>query len=90
MPAVHTYISSQCPRSTTLVSPVTTSTSAARAAAEIASTSRRSTSDESPSSSTSDRLSATGRAPDTERSFTVPFTASSPIEPPGKTIGLTT
>ena len=33
---------------------------------------------------------ATGRAPDTARSLTVPLTASSPIEPPGKRIGVTT
>ena len=43
-----------------------------------------------PSSRISDRLSASGRAPDTARSLTVPFTARSPIEPPGKRIGLTT
>ena len=30
------------------------------------------------------------RAPDTARSFTVPLTASSPMEPPGKRSGLTT
>ena len=56
----------------------------------MASTSSRSVWDESPSSRISDRLSASGRAPDTARSFTVPFTASSPIEPPGNRIGLTT
>ena len=38
----------------------------------------------------SERLSASGRAPATARSLTVPLTASSPIEPPGKRIGLTT
>ena len=27
---------------------------------------------------------ASARAPETARSFTVPFTASSPMEPPGK------
>ena len=37
-----------------------------------------------------DALITLGIAPETARSFTVPFTASSPIEPPGKTIGLTT
>ena len=31
-----------------------------------------------------------GRAPETARSLIVPLTASSPIEPPGKRIGLTT
>ena len=35
-------------------------------------------------------VSASGRAPATARSLTVPLTASSPIEPPGKRIGLTT
>ena len=89
-PVVHTYIESACPRSTTLVSPATTSTPAASAAAAIASTSARSSSAGSPSSRTSARLRASGRAPAIARSFTVPFTASSPIEPPGKRIGLTT
>ena len=31
-----------------------------------------------------------GSAPETARSFTVPFTASSPIDPPGKNSGCTT
>ena len=35
-------------------------------------------------------VSASGRAPATARSLTVPLTASSPIEPPGKRSGLTT
>ena len=61
-----------------------------RAAAAIASTSARSSSAGSPSSSTSERLSASGRAPPIARSLTVPLTASSPIEPPGKRSGLTT
>ena len=60
------------------------------AAAAIASTSARRSSALRPSSSTSDSDSASGRAPDTARSLTVPLTASSPIEPPGKRIGLTT
>ena len=60
------------------------------AAAAIASTSARRSSAERPSSSTSESVSASGRAPAIARSFTVPFTASSPIEPPGKRIGLTT
>ncbi len=89
-PAVQRYIWSAWPRSTTLVSPATTCTPAASAARAIASTSPRSTSDGSPSSSTIDRLSASGRAPATARSLTVPLTASSPIDPPGKVIGLTT
>ena len=33
---------------------------------------------------------ASALAPETARSFTVPFTASSPMEPPGKVSGLTT
>ena len=33
---------------------------------------------------------ASALAPETARSFTVPFTASSPMEPPGKLSGLTT
>src|SRR3954452_1221144 len=89
-PAVQMYISSAWPRSTTFVSPATTSTSAACAAAAIASTSPRSTSASRPSSSTSDTVSASGLAPAAARSFTVPFTASSPIDPPGKRIGRTT
>ena len=87
---MHTYIPSAWPRSTTFVSPATISTPAAEAAAAIASTSARSTSASSPSSRTRERLSATGRAPATARSFTVPFTASSPIEPPGNRSGFTT
>ena len=84
------YMASAWPRSTTLVSPATICTPAASAARAMASTSARSSSAGSPSSSTSDRVSATGRAPATARSLTVPLTASSPIEPPGKRIGLTT
>src|SRR3954467_896478 len=89
-PAVQMYMSSAWPRSTTFVSPATTSTPASRAAAARASTSPRRTSAGRPSSSTSDTVIATGRAPATARSFTVPFTASSPIDPPGKRIGRTT
>ncbi len=89
-PVVVTYIESHLPRSTTLVSPAMISTPAARAAAAIASTSARRSSAERPSSSTSESVSASGRAPAIARSLTVPLTASSPIEPPGKRIGLTT
>jgi hypothetical protein len=63
---------------------------AARAAAAIASTSARNVSADRPSSSTSESVSASGRAPAIARSLTVPLTASSPIEPPGKRSGLTT
>ena len=61
-----------------------------RAAAAIASTSAFRSSAARPSSRISDSVSARGRAPDTARSFTVPFTARSPIEPPGKRSGFTT
>ena len=54
------------------------------------STSARRTSASRPSSRISERLSASGRAPAIARSLTVPLTASSPIEPPGKRSGLTT
>src|SRR4051794_12382212 len=89
-PVVHTYMPSAWPRSTTFVSPVTIRTPAASAAAAIAATSVRSTSASRPSSRISAALSASGRAPATARSLTVPLTASSPMEPPGKRSGLTT
>ena len=63
----------------------------AAAAAAIASTSARSVvGGEALLEHHATRLSASGRAPATARSLTVPLTASSPIEPPGKRIGLTT
>ena len=83
-------IESHLPRSTTFVSPAMISTPAARAAAAIASTSARRSSAERPSSSTKERVSASGSAPAMARSLTVPLTASSPIDPPGKRSGLTT
>jgi len=43
-----------------------------------------------PASRTKLTTSANGRAPETARSFTVPLTANSPIEPPGNRSGLTT
>ncbi len=89
-PNVVTYMPSHCPCSTTFVSPPTIGTPARRAAAAIASTSARSTSAGSPASRMNDAISAIARAPETARSLTVPFTASSPIEPPGKRSGRTT
>ena len=89
-PVVARYIWSAWPRSTTLVSPDTISTPAAVAARAIASTSARSTSASRPSSRIIASVSASGRAPAIARSLTVPLTASSPIEPPGKRSGLTT
>src|SRR5689334_7875005 len=89
-PAVVMYIPSALPCSTTLVSPPTTATPARRAAAAMARVSVSSTSAESPASRMSETRSATGCAPETARSFSVPFTASSPIDPPGKRSGCTT
>ncbi len=51
---------------------------------------RPSSSKASPSSITYAREIATGLAPIIARSFTVPFTASSPMSPPGNSMGLTT
>ena len=90
MPLVHRYIPSAAPRSTTLVSPPTISTPAARAAAAIASISARRTAASSPSSRIIETVSASGLAPAIARSLTVPLTASSPILPPGTRSGLTT
>jgi hypothetical protein len=41
-----------------------------------------------PASSTKLTTIASARAPETARSFTVPLTASSPMDPPGKRSGL--
>src|SRR3954451_9270500 len=90
MPVVQTYMPSAWPRSTPLVSPVTTSTPAAPAAVAIASTSKRGSSADRPSSRISASDSASGFAPAIASSLTVPLTANSPIEPPGKRSGLTT
>ena len=81
---------SALPRGTTLVSPVTMETPARSAAARIDSTTRRSTATSSPSSRMKAAESASGSAPPTARSLTVPLTASSPMSPPGKKSGLTT
>jgi hypothetical protein len=81
---------SPCPASTTLVSPVTRRTPAARAASPRAVATRPRSASAVPSSRMNavDRYS--GSAPDIARSFTVPLTARSPIEPPGKNSGRTT
>ena len=89
-PVVVRYIRSSFPCSTTLVSPPTIGTPAAWAARANARTSDANTSLGSPDSRMKVTTSATARAPATARSFTVPFTASSPMEPPGKTSGVTT
>ena len=90
IPVVHTYMPSAWPRSTTLVSPATISHAgggrgrgdrvdlgAQHVGVQALLEDQR-------------RLSASGRAPPIARSLTVPLTASSPIEPPGKRSGLTT
>ncbi len=84
------YMPSAFPCSTTFVSPPTTVTPARAAASAIARTSASSTGVGSPASSTKVVTSAIGLAPDTARSLTVPLTASSPIDPPGKRSGRTT
>ncbi len=81
---------SPLPWFTTLVSPVTTATPAASAAARIDSTTRPSTAIGSPSSRMSASERKRGLAPPMARSFTVPFTASAPMSPPGKKRGVTT
>ncbi len=90
MPVVLMNILSPLPRSTTLVSPVTTCTpAAAQACLMLTSTSQNSCID-SPSSKMKLRERYWGMAPHIARSFTVPLTASSPMDPPGKKMGETT
>ncbi len=60
------------------------------AAAPIEAAIRRRPAIGKPSSTTKPADRRSGRAPAIARSFTVPFTASSPISPPGKKSGLTT
>src|SRR5664280_2855884 len=81
---------SPLPRLTTLVSPVTSRTPASLAASRMDSTTRRRSSAASPSSRMKAAARYSGRAPHMARSFTVPLTASRPISPPGKKIGVTT
>ena len=84
------YIPSAAPRSTTLVSPVTTGTPARVAASAMSATTSRRTSIGMPSSSTKAAEMAIGRAPIMARSLIVPCTARWPAEPPGKRRGFTT
>ena len=81
---------SPCPASTTLVSPVTSRTSAATAAAPRSVAIRPMSASEVPSSRMNAVESTSGIAPDMARSLTVPLTARSPMLPPGKTSGFTT
>ena len=90
MPAVVMYMPSALPRSTTLVSPPTMATPERRSALDIARTSASRIGDGRPSSSTNVTTMEWPLAPATARSFMVPFTASSPMEPPGKRRGFTT
>jgi hypothetical protein len=78
------------PRGTTLVSPASRRTPAAPAARAIDSTTRRTTSTGSPSSRMKPAVMQSGSAPPTAGSLTVPFTANSPMSPPGKNSGETT
>lgn len=78
------------PRSTTFVSPVTTGTSAARAASRMDAVSCQSSSMEKPSSRMKAAEMARGRAPHMATSLTVPWTAREPMSPPGKILGRTT
>ena len=84
MPAVVMYMPSALPCSTTLVSPPTIATPGGAAASAMARTSASRTSVGRPASRTKVTTSVWALAPETARSFTVPLTASSPMEPPGK------
>ncbi len=77
-------------RFTTFVSPVTIATPANAAAAAIDATTRDNSSIASPSSMMKAADSQSGLAPLIAKSLTVPFTASSPMFPPGKNSGVTT
>ncbi len=90
IPEVEMKSRSALPRGTTLVSPVSTRTSASAAAVAMEATTRSRSARGRPSSRMKEALSASGRAPAVARSFTVPQTASLPISPPGKKIGSTT
>ena len=90
-PVVARYIRSAWPRSTTLVSPATISTPArARRCARSPRPPRAARRSRGPPRGSSRASARAGGRPPTARSLTVPLTASSPIEPPGKRSGLTT
>ena len=90
MPLVVRKAPSALPRSTTLVSPVTTWTAQSVAAAATEARMRRSSASSSPSSRIRPRLRAQGRAPAMARSLQVPTTARRPMSPPGNSRGFTT
>ena len=81
-------ILSALPLGTTLVSPVTIVTPALSASDFMESSIRSRSSKGSPSSRMRAHEMKSGLAPMTARSFTVPFTASFPMSPPGKKIGV--
>src|SRR3989338_967661 len=89
-PVVLMNIPSALPFSTTLVSPVTTITSASLQALEIDLTILAKSAIRNPSSIMKERLSISGLAPHIARSFTVPCTDRLPMSPPGKNMGFTT
>ena len=84
IPAVLMNTRSPCPASTTLVSPVTSRTSAATAAAPRSVATRPMSASEVPSSRMNAVESTSGIAPDMARSLTVPLTARSPMLPRGR------
>ena len=90
MPDVVMKMPSPLPRSTTLVSPVTSATPHAAAVSRIERTTRSSSACGSPSSSTKAAARNAVVAPAMARSLIVPQTASLPMSPPGKNRGLTT
>ena len=90
IPEVVMKTPSPLPRSTTLVSPVTSATPASSHAARIEATIRFRSASARPSSRMNAAERNSGRAPPTARSFTVPWTASRPMSPPGKKSGRTT
>ena len=90
IPAVLMYSLSTLPRLTTLVSPVTICTPASRAVSRIEDKMRLRSDIGNPSSMMNDSERYSGSAPDIARSFVVPQTASLPMSPPGKNMGLTT
>ncbi len=87
--AAETIILSIAPFSMTLVSPVTTGTPAISEYFPMLLVTLSSTSISNPSSRIMDMDSASGFPPMTAMSFTVPLTASDPMSPPGKKMGLT-
>ena len=90
IPEVLIKIESALPFSTTLKSPATIFTPAARAASAMLSATFSRTKISQPSSTINPHERKSGVAPSTARSLTVPQTASLPISPPGKKSGDTT